>query len=130
VISGEAFVLEFPAEAQHVGTARSFASALVRQLGGADEMVEDVKLAVSEACTDTVVSLGGRGAMQVRGYPGSVGLRLEIDAPGRFEELQGDGPGSAVSSAARLELIRSLFPDADLAEGADGPILRFTVPLG
>lgn len=125
------FSLEIPATAGHVGTARSFTSALLRQLGAPDEIVQDAKLAVSEACSDAVVALQGRGSVRLRATALDGRLILEIDAPGGLRHSGLDPSAPGLSGSGRLELVRSLFADADLAGGPGGsvPRLRFSIAL-
>jgi serine/threonine-protein kinase RsbW len=53
--------LEFPPKPEFVGTARHAVSALVRLRDFPDDLVEDVKLAVSEACTAAIADGPGDG---------------------------------------------------------------------
>jgi serine/threonine-protein kinase RsbW len=46
--------LQLPADAQYVGLARLVITAAARQAGMADERVEDLKIAVSEATTNAI----------------------------------------------------------------------------
>ncbi|MFL5766495.1 MAG: ATP-binding protein, partial [Actinomycetota bacterium] len=45
------FTLELPSEPISIGTARLFSATVARFFGTQEEAVEDLKLAVSEACT-------------------------------------------------------------------------------
>jgi serine/threonine-protein kinase RsbW len=53
--------LEFPAKPEFVGTARHAVSALMRLRDFPDDLVQDVKLAVSEACTTALAGGSGDG---------------------------------------------------------------------
>jgi serine/threonine-protein kinase RsbW len=53
--------LEFPPKPEFVGTARHAVSALVRLRDLPDDLVQDVKLAVSEACTTAIADGPGEG---------------------------------------------------------------------
>lgn len=53
--------LEFPPKPEFVGTARHAASALARLHDFPDDLVQDVKLAVSEACTTAIADEPGGG---------------------------------------------------------------------
>ncbi|MGH8902209.1 MAG: ATP-binding protein [Egibacteraceae bacterium] len=46
--------LQLPAEVQYVGLARLVVTAVARQTGMADERIEDLKIAVSEATTNAI----------------------------------------------------------------------------
>ncbi len=53
--------LEFPPKPEFVGTARHAVSALIRLRDLPDDLVQDVKLAVSEACTTAIADGPGEG---------------------------------------------------------------------
>jgi serine/threonine-protein kinase RsbW len=53
VITGQV-ELQLPADTQYVGLARLVVTAVARQAGMADERVEDLKIAVSEATTNAI----------------------------------------------------------------------------
>jgi anti-sigma regulatory factor (Ser/Thr protein kinase) len=53
--------LEFPPKPEFVGTARHAVSALVRLHEFPDDLVQNVKLAVSEACTTAIADQPGDG---------------------------------------------------------------------
>ncbi|HEX6231437.1 MAG TPA: ATP-binding protein [Actinomycetota bacterium] len=119
----EAFELELPPSAEHLGTARSFAAALARSFGASGESIEDLKLAVSEACTDAITS---DRRVRIRALLEKGALGFEIDAPddpGTAEGLAGTGAPS------RVDLVRTLFPDATSTTSGDRRMLRFSLPL-
>lgn len=53
--------LEFPPKPEFVGTARHAVSALIRLRDLPEDLVQDVKLAVSEACTTAIADAPGDG---------------------------------------------------------------------
>jgi hypothetical protein len=129
------FVLELPDDPAFVATARLFAAALARHFGCDEDTVQDVKLAVSEACTAAVADRG------------TAPVRLEAAAEGgalRFDVCCLEGPTGRPAAGgdartARLErpigptgvqLIGALFADAATVQDADGTArIRFSVPL-
>lgn len=122
-MSHDAFDLELPPNAEHLGTARAFAAALARSLGASGEAIEDLKLAISEACTD---ALAADRNVRVRAVHEDGVLAFEIDAPEGSSTAEGlDGTGVP----ARVELVRTLFPDAASTVADERRMLRFTVPL-
>jgi serine/threonine-protein kinase RsbW len=85
--------LEFPAKPEFVGTARHAVSALVRLRDLPDDVVQDVKLAVSEACTTAINVDSGAGS--------SINLSAMADAERVIIEVIDSGTGveRAVSGA-------------------------------
>jgi anti-sigma regulatory factor (Ser/Thr protein kinase) len=129
-VSEGAFSLDVPAEPLNLGTARTFASRVAAHFGCPDDTVLDLKLAVSEACTgwmaDGQDARGDERAVRVYVRPDIDHLRVEVRGSGSLAgadpEFEGGGP-------TRLELIRSLFPDAQVAPSDDGShAVRFSVP--
>lgn len=123
------FTLRGPARADLVATLRVFASAVARHYGLADDLVEDVKLAVSEACTDPVDA--GAGGELSLGITGDVdGVACEITSRGwsvaggldASELPQGVEP----AVLDRLQVVRALFADAERSEHDDEVRVRFS----
>ncbi|HXF73541.1 MAG TPA: ATP-binding protein [Actinomycetota bacterium] len=120
----DGFVLDLPADAAFVASARVFAAGVARRAGCDETQVDDVKLAVSEAWA----------AIAGAGPSGSV--RLEIAPEGdrlRFE-LRSAGPRSAAEPPDRpwpggIELVRALFEDAEVLDEGPARTARFSVPL-
>jgi serine/threonine-protein kinase RsbW len=126
------FTIDLPAEPAQMATARIFAAAIARVTGASDEVIEDLKLAVSEACStfidptasdagglrvDAVVS-DGQLSFETAGRPSSVVL-----------QPQGEVTPTALVAELRLELIEALFEGSDVTTGPDGrTVIRFSVP--
>jgi anti-sigma regulatory factor (Ser/Thr protein kinase) len=127
-VSSAPFVCDLPAEPQNLGTARTFASRVAAHFGCADDTVLDLRLAVSEACTESVAPRSpSESTVRVALEPGVDRLRVEVTGVGSFEGPD-DSP-KRVGEPTRLELIRTLFPDAQVAPVKDGLFaLRFSVP--
>jgi hypothetical protein len=124
-VSGDEFHLTLPSRSEHLGTARSFAAAVARHYAVTGEAVEDLKIAISEACVDALVA-GEPISVAARGNGSDVAFSIVApeteDAPGRaaLDEL---------GAPARIELIRTLFPDASLSEDEGGRrSIRFSLP--
>jgi serine/threonine-protein kinase RsbW len=128
-VTAEQFTLELPKDPAFVATARMFASSLARHFEMDEDVIEDLKLAVSEACTRALATLNGRDE------PIAVSASLDN---GRltFEVSQGDPTKVAekptqeqLSAGLSLELITALFEDAELsADPAGRPVVRFSIP--
>ncbi|HEX6262690.1 MAG TPA: ATP-binding protein [Actinomycetota bacterium] len=119
--------LRIPARAAYVGTARIFAAAVARQAGMGEEHVDDLKLAISEACAAGVRDDGD----------GSIVIHADLDGSAVSFEVSGqdippppsDDLVSTPESFRRsigYDVIRSLFPDASLPSKGSAAI-RFSV---
>jgi len=124
-VSRDEFHLTLPSRSEHLGTARSFAAAVARHYAVTGEAVEDLKIAISEACVDALVA-GEPISVTAEGNGSDVAFSIAApeteDAPGRaaLDEL---------GAPARIELIRTLFPDAALSEDEGGRrSIRFSLP--
>jgi len=125
-MSHDEFTLRLPPLAEHLGTARSFAAAVARHYDVAGETVEDLKIAISEGCIDGLVS---GEALRVRAEESGRSLVFEVDAPDHDGRMPERVALDELGTPARIELIRSLFPDATI-DAADGRrLIRFSVAL-
>jgi hypothetical protein len=123
-VNGDALALTLPSRAEHLGTARSFVAAVARHFSVAGEAVEDLKLAVSEACVD---ALSAGTPILVRAEEAGGSIAFSVDAP----ESDGDADGTGadeLGALGRLELIRALFPDAAVVQVDGRRAIRFSVP--
>ena len=128
----ERFTLELPPDPAYVSAARLFAATVARQVGVAEDLLDDIKMAVGEACARALATAANRP------------LSVEVERSDRrvvFEVAQGK-PSSAIPShltstptqqelavGLNLELITALFEDADIVEGRGGTaVVRFSVP--
>lgn len=115
------FVLETVAAATSVPAARLFVADVARHFSCADEVVEDLKLAVSEACA----------AVMTRGAP-VLHIEVKTDGVSLIAEVGASGDATSPDGAADLGLCRTiilaLFPEADFPAGA--ALVRIPVPRG
>lgn len=124
------FVLELPAAPQYVGSARLFVAAVARRLDCSPETVDDLKLGISEACTQALAA-GGLTPQRLRLTVARVDARLELEVVrlGREASAEVDDPATAEAHQIRdlgLDLLRSLFPDT----GQNGSAISFSTPIG
>lgn len=123
------FRLQLAPEASLIVTARLFASGLARLAGCGEERVEDVKLAVSEACAFALSAGEFTDSLTVDVHKDAFRLTFEVGpAP--------DAPSNAYDAAAAalpqgLDLIRLIFDDARVTTGAGGAesVVSFSVAL-
>ncbi|MEU1122399.1 ATP-binding protein [Streptomyces sp. NPDC005899] len=136
--------LRFSAQPEHVRTARLVAAAVARRAGVDEAVLDEVRLAVGEACSRAV----GLHRSHAITAPVTVVLTEEEKA---FSIEVGDsvpGPGSGASSLGAtgsggsdepdaeadseddmgLAVISGLVDDMDVRSGADGEVIRMTWP--
>lgn len=117
------WTLEIPAEAAYVSTARLFAGAVSRHFGVDEDAVDDLKLAVSEACNGAIRYRETESANRP--------IRIDVTTDGAslvFELEDAIDPGSSGSGVntedmirgLSIELIQALFPSAAMTPGPGG----------
>ena len=118
-----AFTLSFPARAEYIVLCRLGVAALARLATLDAESVDDLKLAVTEACTNVVQHAYGDGCSE------QVDVTYESNADVVRVAIEDTGVGYrrgvALASDNRdggmgLAIIRSLMDEVELAEGAGG----------
>jgi hypothetical protein len=104
-----------------------FASSLARHFEMDEEVVEDLMLAVSEACTRALVAAGGEKPLYLTVARNDGRLVFEV-AQGDTRNLAG-ASNEELAAGLSLELIAALFADAEVVTDADGlPVVRFSIP--
>ncbi|MFD5461501.1 ATP-binding protein [Kitasatospora sp. NPDC127059] len=127
--------LRFSALPEHVRTARLVAAAVARRAGVDESVLDEVRLAVGEACSRAV------GLHQRGGIGGTVRVAL-TDQEKRFLIEVEDEAGPAVAPAPDaaeggdpdedtlgLAVITGLVEDLEVTNGADGGVIRMSWPL-
>lgn len=131
--------LRFSALPEHVRTARLVAAAVARRAGVDEAVLDEVRLAVGEACTRAV------GLHQVGGISAPVKVLL-IEEEKQFSIEVGDeaphavsgergpgaGPGDADGEADEdemgLAVISGLVDDVEVSAGKHGGLIKMTWP--
>ncbi|ANB07649.1 anti-sigma regulatory factor [Streptomyces ambofaciens] len=129
--------LRFSALPEHVRTARLVAAAVARRAGVDEAVLDEVRLAVGEACTRAV------GLHQNVGITAPVKVSL-IEEEKQFSIEVGDEAPHAVSGAGTpgaaggdpeaeedemgLAVISGLVDDVEVTAGEDGGLIRMTWP--
>jgi hypothetical protein len=124
-VTHDLFDLQLPSHAEHLATARSFAAAVARHYDVVGETVEDLKIAISEACIDALVAGAG---IRVRAEEVGRAVTFAVDAP-EAERTPEQAVLDELGAPARLELIRSLFPDTGVETDHGRRTIRFSVSL-
>ena len=119
-------------DAALVRTVRLIAAADARRTGQDEEFVEEVRLAVGEACA---LMVGTDSAPQLRGGgPITVRLRLDdrlvADVESEGEVVVGDDPDSDVDGVEPWALLRGLIEDFSISRDGARTTLSMSWPLG
>lgn len=127
--------LRFSALPEHVRTARLVAAAMARRAGVADAVLDEVRLAVGEACTRAVglhqsndVSAPVRVALiedekQFSIEVGDEAPRTPAPVSGGSDELEAEG-----EDEMGLAVISGLVDDVEVSAGESGGLIRMTWP--
>jgi anti-sigma regulatory factor (Ser/Thr protein kinase) len=128
--------LRFSALPEHVRTARLVAAAVARRSGVDEAVLDEVRLAVGEACSRAV------GLHQLRGVTAPVKVSL-IEEEKQFSIEVGDEaphavPGARGAGGAEpeeteedemgLAVISGLVDDVEVSTGENGGLIRMTWP--
>ncbi|HEV3475390.1 MAG TPA: ATP-binding protein [Actinomycetota bacterium] len=121
------FKLTTPLEPPYIATARMFAASLARQFDLPEDTIEDLKLAMSEACARAVATGGKDGRLDVAAERRGDRLVFEVvQGSGSLAE-GGEVATDSMEAALHLELIGALFDDAESVAGPDGAqVIRFS----
>jgi serine/threonine-protein kinase RsbW len=127
------FAIDLPADPAYLSTVRLFASAIARHFGVRDDDIEDLKMAVTEACTAFLrYEETDRGSLHVEVAASPDRLACEVTSP---DLSLPSPPASAdtptprgVAAGLGMDLLRILFEDSEVVAGEPSTI-RFSVPL-
>lgn len=124
-MNGKRATLEIPADPAYLASARLFVSSLARLYECDEPSVEDLKLAVSEAC-GSALAAANLGFTRIITTLDEGVFSVEVE-DGGVAELK---PTDELARVLGLELIRSLFPDAKVPKNARGGYdLHFSVSV-
>ncbi|MFG2720735.1 ATP-binding protein [Streptomyces sp. NPDC048416] len=104
--------LRFSAQPEHVRTARLVAAAVARRAGVDEAVLDEVRLAVGEACSRAV------GMHRSHGIDSPVHVVLTEEEK-LFSIEVGDGVPGSGGGAAAVPGVRGPAPDDDLDDGAE-----------
>ena len=123
---GSTTALAIPADPAYVGTVRYFAATVARHEGMPEELIDDLRLAVSEACAEAI-DAGVTGSIRVALSLDPEGIDVEVTSGSTQAPSEPHGREGVVP-IYRLQLIRALFPDAETIQRHGKRVVRFTVP--
>jgi anti-sigma regulatory factor (Ser/Thr protein kinase) len=124
VTTGSLLVLELAPDPALLASARLFAAAAARAAGCDADTVEDVRLAVSEACTRAIGAASGDERVRIEAEIDGAGARLTVvGAPA--------GGTTALDDALPdVDLVRALFPEAREDDRDGRPAVTFVAAAG
>jgi serine/threonine-protein kinase RsbW len=110
-------VLSLPARAENVAVVRHAFGGLAEALEVPDQLLSDIKLAVTEACTNVVIHAypDEEGPMEIRAAIGEDELSIVVRDEGRGVVPRADSPGLGLG----LPLIATLTQSLELGTGDD-----------
>ena len=113
--------LSLPARARNIAVVRRALEAIAEELALPRRLVEDMRLAVTEACTNVVrhaysgAEADDQGAMRVELRPRPRGMLVVVEDRGRGLGPSPDGGGPGLG----LPLIAALTEDLEITHGPD-----------
>jgi anti-sigma regulatory factor (Ser/Thr protein kinase) len=109
--------LTLPARAENVAVVRHAFGGLGEALAVPEQLLSDIKLAVTEACTNVVIHAypDGEGPMEISADIGPDHLSVVVRDEGRGVMPRADSPGLGLG----LPLIATLADSLELGTGAD-----------
>jgi anti-sigma regulatory factor (Ser/Thr protein kinase) len=118
-MSDDEIRLALPAAPDFARLARLTAAGLATRLGFSYEEVEDLRIAVSEACTMLIGSEGRAGTLTL--VYGLEPDRISIDASGSFDD---DAPPSRETAAMSEQILKSVVDEFEYLPAKDTVRLR------
>ncbi|MFC9506017.1 MULTISPECIES: ATP-binding protein [unclassified Streptomyces] len=129
--------LRFSALPEHVRTARLVAAAVARRAGVDEAVLDEVRLAVGEACTRAVglhQTVGISAPVKVllieeeKQFSIEVGDEAPHAVPGEHAPGPGDPDGEADEDEMGLAVISGLVDDVEVSAGEHGGLIKMTWP--
>ncbi len=115
--------LAFPAKAEYLLLARLALSGVGRGAGIGDELLADLKLAVTEACGNAVRHAygGGEGEVLVRYSVSEDEIEMVVEDQGAGLDGRSETePAPTSGGGMGMSIIRALVDELDLRPGSDG----------
>jgi serine/threonine-protein kinase RsbW len=117
--------LSFPAKPDYLLLARLALSGLAREVSMSDEVLADLKLAVTEACGNAVRHAypGGAGDVTVSYVVSNAALEMTVEDQGtglKGRAIPAESASAPVESGMGIPIMRAIVDDLDIHAGADG----------
>ena len=131
VAAGQAVRLTIPARAEYIGLTRLALTGLSRVRELSDDLLADLKLAITEACSNSVrhAYSDGSGTVEIvyELRPDRLVVEVADDGPG-FDPSRADAAGDELSEGGLgIAIIRAIADEFEIvaARGGRGSRLRF-----
>jgi serine/threonine-protein kinase RsbW len=126
--------LTIPAKAEYIALVRLALVGLARTRALGEDVVGDLKLALTEACSNSIrhaYAGNQEGTVEVRYGLTSDRMAIEIsDAGTGFDPTAGrEGNGELDEGGLGIAIIRALVDDLEIGSGPDGSRIRFVKRL-
>lgn len=127
--------LTIPAKPEYIALGRLTLAGLTRVRPMPDETLADLKLALTEACTNSVRhayadDAAGKVEIRYELEPDRLAIEVTDEGAGFSEEEQSEEAGELSESGLGLAIIRALADDLELVKPeSGGSRLRFTMAL-
>ena len=123
--------LTIPAKAEYITLGRLALTAIARVRPVSDETLSDLKLALTEACTNSVRHAyreGRRGTVEIvyQLEPDRLVVEVTDDGPGFQPPAAPPGPGELDEGGLGIAIIRGLVDELEVDSDTRGSRLRFT----
>lgn len=113
-------LVEVPARAEHVQVLRAVVASVAARIDLPTDDIEDLKLAVDEACAHLLKEAGGTALLlRLRVWPTGLEVEASTDNPGA------SWPPDGFEGSMTWQVLVALTDDASFST-EDGPVLRFT----
>lgn len=117
--------LAIPARPEFVGVVRLAVTSLAREAGLEEERVDDLKIAVSEACTNAMPEISDPGSAE------AISILWDASDGNATVEISGSGvlPPTAARYPFSTDLLQTLLDGYEVEDGPDGSTMRLSVAL-
>ena len=109
--------LRIPAKAEWVAVARLAAAAVASRMRFSIDEIDDLKLAIAEACTNCIQQSEGIGTIEIVWEASATALRVTVSGDGRGPRIEsvksGSGEEEARAGGLGVFLIRSLMDEVE-----------------
>lgn len=129
-------VLSIPADPANVAAARMFVALAAREAGADDETVEDLRVAVSEACSSAVHRAHvarAMGPIEIKVAQADDALNVSIRStegpPLTPEPWSPEDAVDGFHPSLAIEMVKALFPGARWEDSEQGLEVSLDVPL-